>query len=143
MDDNLIPVLIIVLPIALIIGLTAYKALLRHRQVQQLLDERRLLIEKGITDLPPPEVPEMMRITDPPPPQVPEMLRKRDPLRSLKAGIILLALAAAFLVGYFLFPEDVSDPHYSVFLGALGLALILIHYIAQAYERREKNENGE
>lgn len=105
-----------------------YSRMLHHRQLQLLLEERKLLIEKGVTELPPLEMPEPAA-----------MPKKQDRLRSLKAGIILLFIATAFLAMHLLMPT-VDNLPIPLILGAIGVALLLIHFISEAYERRERQE---
>lgn len=50
--------LVVGLPIMGVIGLRAYWMWLRDKLLQRLLEERRILIEQGITDLPPLQLPE-------------------------------------------------------------------------------------
>jgi len=126
--------IVVGIPIVAVFGVVAYSRWLRHRQLQLLLEERRLLIERGVTDLPPLKLPEL-----------PSAPAPRVQLRNLKAGIILLFVAGALAIGRALggapFGGSQSDDiGLMVILAALGLALIVVHYIAQAYERREPPE---
>jgi hypothetical protein len=107
---------------------------LQHRQIQLLLDERRLLIEQG-RDLPELKLPEMGH-------------GRRDRLRNLKAGLVLLFVAAALLASSAVQPEqpllgEKALMPVMVILGALGFAFVLIQVITEAYERREKQASGE
>ena len=120
------------------LALAAYSRMLQHRRLELLLAERKLLIEKGVTDLPPLEMP-----------QPAAKPKKRDRLDNLKAGIMLLFISAAMLaldfselggIGPFPFGSRSESVGIPVILGAIGLALLLIHFIAGAYERREKRE---
>ena len=126
--------LVIVLIVGLIIVLRGYRMILQHRQLKLLLEERKLLIEKGSTDLTPLEIPEMPT-------------KKAFPW-FLAAGIILLFVSPVFLVGHLGYAPTGPSPE-SAFLwlclmsGAIGLALLVIHFIAEAYERRERQEEQE
>ncbi len=121
-------VIVVGIPVLASIGLAVYSRMLHHRQLQLLLEERKLLIEKGVTELPPLEMPEPAA-----------MPKKRDRLRNLKAGIILLFIATAFLAMHLLMPT-VDNLQIPLILGAIGVALLLIHVISEAYERRERQE---
>ncbi len=114
--------------VGLIITLPLYRMTLANRHFMLLLEERKLLIEKGVTELPPLEVPEPAGLP-----------KKRDRLRYLKYAIVLLFLAAAFLAMHLLMPT-VDNLPIPLILGAIGVALLLIHFIAEAYERRERQE---
>ena len=115
------------------VGIAIFSKLVQHRQFKLLLDERKLLRERGVTDLPPLELP--------------EMAGKGDRLRNLKAGVILLFIAGAFAFGRtfgvvpFGMPRDESGG-LAVILAAIGLALLVIHAISSHYERREAQEQG-
>ena len=127
--------IVVGIPIVAVFGVVAYSRWLRHRQLQLLLEERRLLIERGVTDLPPLKLPEL-----------PSAPAPKVQLRNLKAGIILLFVAGALAIGRALggapFGGSQSDDiGLMVILAALGLALIVVHYIAQVYEQREPSEN--
>jgi len=54
--------IVIGLPIIAYALLRAYQMYLMHRQLEKILEERKLLIEEGMTDLPPLEVPEMIGV---------------------------------------------------------------------------------
>ena len=118
--------IVVGIPILGVIGMAAYSRWLQHRQLQLLLEERKLLIEKGVTDLPPLALPGL-----------PSAPAPRARLGSLKAGIILLFVAGAFAIGPFGAPQSESAG-LSVILAAIGLALLLIHFITMRYENRER-----
>ena len=118
--------IVVGIPVLAVFGMAAYSRWLQHRQLQLLLEERKLLIDKGVTDLPRLEMPGL--------PSAP-----RARLRSLKAGIILLFIAGAFAIGPFGAPQSESAG-LSVILAALGVALLVIHAISSYYERRERQE---
>ncbi|MHC3129138.1 MAG: hypothetical protein IBV52_03580 [Candidatus Bathyarchaeota archaeon] len=126
--------IVVGIPILAVFGMAAYSRWLQHRQLQLILEERKLLIEKGVTDLPPLGLPKLPRRT--------------DRLRNLKAGIILLFIAGAFAIGGTFAgapfwggspPENIG---LVLILAALGLALLVIHAISSHYERREAQEQG-
>ena len=128
-------IIVVGIPILAVFGLAAYSRWLQHRQLQLLLEERKLLIEKGVTELPRLEISGLAVAPK----------ATRDRLRNLKAGIILLFVAGALAIGRAFggapFGGSRSDNiGLMVVLAALGLALIVIHYVAQAYERREPQE---
>ena len=125
--------IVVGIPVLAAAGAAIYSRWLQHRPLQLLLEERKLLIEKGVTDLPPLELPD--------PPVAP---KPRGPLRNLKAGIILLFISAALV---FLRISEIGGVHsglpiLAVMLAAIGLALLLIHAISSHYERREAQEQG-
>lgn len=121
---------LLILVVVLVIALRIYRMTLENRHLMLLLEERRLLIEKGVTDLPPLEIPEMPR--------------KKGLPGYLAASIILLFISAAWVACAFLMRPVGVDYGMavwpSIMLGAIGLALLLIHFIASAYERRERQE---
>lgn len=126
MDDIVVVFIVVGLPLLLAFGIVGYRMWLQHRQLQLLLEERRLLIEKG-RDLPALQLPEIRH-------------RKPDPLRNLKAGLILLFVAGALFASSFVQAEPLlgEQAHVPVtmILGAVGFALVLLQVIAEAYERR-------
>ncbi len=119
--------LVIGLPFALTFAYMVCRLWLRNRQVEMILAERKLLIEKGITDLPPLEVPNGER--------------KASPVRNLAAGLILLFIAAALALDYGLRPHEPFMGSFQqsavLITGAVGIALVTIHFIARAYLRGE------
>jgi len=117
--------IVVGIPILAAVGMAIYSRWLQHRQLQLLLEERKLLIEKGATDLPPLGLPKLPRRT--------------DRLRNLKGGIVLLFVAGAFSIGPFGGPQSDSEG-LGVILAAIGLALLVIHAISSYYERRERQE---
>ncbi|MFQ6130635.1 MAG: DUF6249 domain-containing protein [Armatimonadota bacterium] len=126
-DWTAIIIMFIVLPLPFVFtfGFVAYRRWLEHREVQLMLEERKLLIEKGVTDLPALELPEVRG--------------KADRHTNLKAGLVLVFLALAVLVADCLpresFLGGMGLP-FAILSGAIGLALLLIHFIVQAYARR-------
>ena len=130
-QDTVIVFIVIAIPILAVFGITAYSRWLQHRQLQLMLEERKLLIEHGVTDLPPLELPDS-----------PAAPKARSRLRNLKAGIILLFVAGAFAFGRtfgvvpFAMPRSESGG-LAVILAALGVALLVIHFITVRYENRE------
>lgn len=152
--------IVVGIPVLSVIGLRGYWMWLRDKQVQGLLEERKLLIEKGATDLPPLELPQMAwetKAAEVPPGQPPAMpqplpLVAKSTVRSAIrwAGVILLIVAAFLLVlgvqGRGAAVNEVLA--YSIVLGLIGLLLLLIpgifpalggraYAVAGAYEREE------
>jgi hypothetical protein len=127
MEDTAIVFIVVGLPIILGIGVAVYRMMLQHRQVQLLLEERKLLIEQG-RELPPLRLPEIGR-------------RWRDPYRSLRWGIILLALAVGLLVAAAVSPRPSFEEGFqvtaSILLAALGCGMLLVHAFARPAESRE------
>ena len=98
------------IPVLSIIGLRAYWLSLLDKQVEGLFEERRLLIEQGVTDLPSLELPQTAAEgRGPDMPQAPLPTAVRTGVRSvtLWAGLMLVCL--------------------SVFLIALGVVLSATH----------------
>jgi len=138
--------IVVGIPVLAVFGLAAYSRWLQHRQLQLLLEERKLLIEKGVTELPPLELPDS------------PVARKariggllalgRGPLGNLKAGIVLLFISAALLALHFwkmggvqpLGPLSEDSLGLPVILAAIGLALLVIHAISGHYEHRDRGE---
>ena len=123
--------IVVGIPIIVGVGAGVYSRWLQHRQLQLVLEERKLLIEKGVTDLPPLELPDS-----------PAAPKARSRLRNLKAGIILLFVAGAFAIGgtFGAAPFGGSRSENGgliVMLVAIGFALLLIHFITARYENRE------
>jgi len=124
---------VVLMPVMLGFGIAAWAMVMKQRQLQLVLKERELLIEKGITDLPPLEV------------SLAE--KKRNGYGNLKWGLVLVFVGAAAIITYFLSAPvvpmgDVSieSPgflHFGTFTGAIGLALIAFHFIARAYQRQD------
>lgn len=116
--------LVFPLPFLCAFGIVAYRLWMRHRQVQAMLEERRLLIERGVTDLPPM--------------QLPDMARKRDRLANLTAGVVLLFLGAALWLMAVVAREPLMGAHQvqiAAMLAAIGVALLIVHAIAEYYRR--------
>jgi Domain of unknown function (DUF6249) len=113
------------LPIALGFGIAAYALSLRQRQLQAILRERELLIEKGATDLPPLALP--------------SDARKRNGYGNLKWGLILVLLGLAFTLIYLTTGHSGHEGTAFLSLGticaAIGIALLIFHFLARAYQR--------
>ena len=114
------------LPFILTFAYLAYRLFLRNKQIEMILAERRLLIEQGVTDLPPLEAP---------------VERRASSFRNLAAGLFLLFIAAALALDYALRPhEPFMGPFQQtavLIAGSVGLALVIIHFIARAYASGE------
>jgi hypothetical protein len=121
----------VIMVVVMAVALRFYGMFLRHRQTQLLLEERRALIEQGVTDLP------ALQLPDEP--------RRADPFRNLKAGILTLCLAIGLAISYFASPMRptghqtpfLGDAHISltVIAGTVGVALIAIHFLTAALSR--------
>ena len=123
------------IPFLCVFGIIAYSRRLQYRQVQLILEERKLLIEKGATHLPPLELPKLSKSPSPPAP------RPESRLRNLKWGIVLLFVSAALIAMHFTGGEKAFGTLPSsdalglyVVLAAVGLALLVIHAISSHYE---------
>ena len=120
--------IVVGIPVLAVFGMAAYSRWLQHRQLQLVLEERKLLIEKGVTDLPPLELPNISS----------GWPKARSRLRNLKVGIVLLFIAGALAI------EPLGAPFGGarsdnigliVMLVAIALALLVIHAISSYYER--------
>ena len=125
--------IVVGIPILAVFGLAAYSRWLQHRQLQLLLEERKLLIEKWVTDLPSLELPHPSATSK----------ARRGRLRNLKGGIVLLFIASALAIGgtFGGAPFGGSRSENTgmiVMLAAIGVALLVIHFITVRYEDRER-----
>ncbi len=132
--------LLIIAVVGLVVLVRIYHLMLQNRQLTLLLEERRLLIERGVTDLPPL--------------QLPEMRTEKASRSTLIASIVLLLVSVAWLVSAFFLTRSSALVHSGVhvslgvalgpgvLVGALGLLLLVIHAVSSAvssyYERRER-----
>jgi hypothetical protein len=120
-------------PIALGVGVVVYGMMLRHREIAMLVKERELLIEKGVTNLPPLVLPATEK--------------RRDGVGNLKWGLVLVAIAAASVASYLVSAPEIrvgggglqslAFLHFGIFIGAVGLALVVFHFIARAYRDQD------
>ena len=133
-DIQLVWLTFFLLPILLVAAVIVMRLLIRQRQFNQVMEERKLLIEKGM-ELPPLRLPDE-RVT-------------RNGHRNLTAGVILLFLAVGLALPRLFQPAhlhrtssqlNVFGVEVAVLLAALGLALVLLHFILRAYERGERRE---
>jgi len=128
---------VVLAPVMLGFGFAAWAMVMKQRQLQLLLKERELLIEKGATDLPPLELPLAEK--------------KRNGYGNLKWGLILVFIAAAAIITFFLSAPAASVGyeahvvqvgnvwllHFGTFTGAIGFALVAFHFIARAYQQQD------
>ena len=143
---------VVAVPVLSIIGLRAYWLSLLDKQVKGLFEERKLLIEKGITDLPSLELPQMAgEASGPDIPQapLPAVVRTRVRSGTLWAGLMLLGLGV-FLValGFGLsathsfrghpLPGEELAAISGVVTGGIGLLMLIIHVFIRAFGRREQ-----
>jgi hypothetical protein len=130
MVGDLGALLIIFLPVLLGIGIVAWKAYLRHQLMVQMLEERRLLIEKGVTDLPKLELPVSRGSA-----------LRRAGLFDLRGGIVFVSVAVGLAIHRWVlvappaFPAGHTDAELELVpvLFCLGLGLICFHFIARAH----------
>jgi len=129
-----IPLAALVLPFAFVIAMVSVKAASRNRQFAQLMEERKLMLERGM---------------EPPPLKLPEESRRpRDTLANLKAGIILLFVALALLLAQLLWPSGMflGGQYFGkpagVVAGVLGLGFVVLHFIIRAFEPRNGNDQA-
>ncbi len=131
--------LLIIAVVGLVVLVRIYHLMLQNRQLTLLLEERRLLIERGVTDLPPL--------------QLPEMRTEKASRSTLIASIVLLLVSVAWLVSAFFLTRSSALVHSGVhvslgvalgpgvLVGALGLLLLVIHAVSSAvssyYARRQ------
>ena len=137
--------IVVGIPVLSVIGLRGYWMWLRDKQIQGLLEERKLLIEKGTTDLPPLELPQMAWESkaaeapagEPPPMPQPLPIVTKSTVRSATrwAGIILLVLGACLVLWHTAEPHATPDevPLVGLILAVIGLLLLLV---ARALGRR-------
>ena len=112
------------MPFLFVVAVVWIKAHARNRELAQIMEERKLMIERGM---------------EPPPLRLPDEGRKRkDPIGNLKAGVILLAIAIGLLIPMLAWPDTgfMGGHHIAlpagVVLAILGLAFIAIHFLARA-----------
>jgi hypothetical protein len=129
MDLNIIPSLVMVcfvcaLPFTFVVLMVWIKARSRDRQLAQIMEERRLMIERGIA---PPEL-KLPAEEDRP---------QRDPLANLKAGVVMIFTALGLAGALVLWPavgpaalHALGLPVAAV-LGAIGLGFIVVHLLAR------------
>ncbi len=152
--------IVVGIPVLSVIGLRGYWMWLRDKQIQGLLEERKLLIEKGTTDLPPLELPQMAwesKGAEVPPGQPPPMPQPlptvtKSIVRSAIrwAGIIPLVLGACLVLWCTADPRGTPGEAVIVglILGGIGLVVLLAsgiagalggraYAVAGAYEREE------
>lgn len=127
--EMLIPILAILgtfgMPAAIVITALVVQGRLQRQRLEMLMAERRLLIEKGVTDLPP------LDLSDP--------RRGSRRYSTLAWGMVLVAVGlgvslAGYLGGEGVHGHETAGP----VLGFLGLALIGIHFAVRAYERADQ-----
>ena len=128
----------LILPFAFVIAILWLKSAARNRQFAQIMEERKLMIEKGME-------PPKLEIPDDP-----VEGGKKDPLANLKAGLIMLGMGIAVSIarytltasGPLLGNSPLIPVHWAlsiarfVFL-ALGPTLIVIHFISRAYAAKD------
>jgi hypothetical protein len=129
--DALIPIVAIVftfgMPVAIVVTALVTQSRSQKQRLEMLMAERRLLIEKGVTDLPP------LDLTDP--------RQSGRRYGSLVWGVILLAIGLGLGVSSYLGGEGpgLQDLDTAVpVLGFLGLGLIGIHFVVRAYQRADE-----
>jgi hypothetical protein len=115
--------------------------LLVQRQTDRAFEERRLLIERGVTDLPPISLP----ATEP-------AFRESEYPKSpyLKGAILLLFFAVglglvrwlSIQAGYDV-PKSFAFEMFAVLLATFGLALLTIHLALERPEARERQRQIE
>ncbi len=130
------------IPVLSVIGLRAYWLSLLDKQVKGLFEERKLLIEKGVTDLPSLELPQMAgEGMGPDMPQVPLPAVVRTRVQSvtlLRAGLIVLIVGACvFASGLALGGSSHHLLQAGFVIVVAGLLLFLMHLIVRAFGRRE------
>jgi len=158
--------IIIGLPIIAYAVLRAYQMYLMHQQLEKILEERKLLIEEGVTDLPPLEVrgdmsgvlpraagagretaatgqaprpPEPSPRREEPAPAVPRPPRARNFGVLTKAGAILLLLGSLCFVAGISVGEDTIIIS-GIVIGLVGLLFFLIYAFTPRDERRRLAE---
>jgi len=150
--------IVVGIPVLSVIGLRGYWMWLRDKQIQGLLEERKLLIEKGTTDLPPLELPQMAWESkgaeapagEPPPMPQPVPVMAKSTVRSAArwAGVIALVLGACLVLLHTAYPRRTQDAAVIVglILAVIGLLLLLaaralrrrVYPVSGAYEGGER-----
>ncbi len=139
------------IPVLSVIGLRAYWLSLLDKQVKGLFEERKLLIEKGVTDLAALELPQMAaeaRGPDMPQAPLPTAVRTRVRSVTLWAGVMLLGLGVFLIaIGVALStthgyrggaaPGEELAAISGAFTAAIGLLMLIIHVFIRAFGRRE------
>ena len=119
--------MVCLMPFAFVVAVVFIKANARSRELAQIMEERKLMIERGM---------------EPPPLKLPaqEKAEAKDPLGNLKAGVILLAIALGLLATIWLLPTSgfLGGMHFAhpaaVVVGILGVGFIVLHFIVRAYQ---------
>ncbi len=133
------------IPVLSVIGLRAYWLSLLDKQVKGLFEERKLLIEKGITDLPSLELPQMAgEERGPDMPQVPLPAVVRTGVQSvtlLRAGLIVLIVGACVFASGLALNTGRGRGNDELLQAGLvivvtGLLLLLMNLIVRAFGRR-------
>jgi hypothetical protein len=123
--------LAVVAPFAFVVAILWIQQAARNRQFNQLIEERKLLIEKGR------DLPELRLPGD-------RAGRQRSKLGNLKAGIILVFIGIALTLVQQLgtpreaFMGDALMRSATVISFVLGVGFIILHYIVRAYEKKEE-----
>jgi hypothetical protein len=129
--EALIPILALLIPIIAIvmgIGIAFWFVYWDHQKKKLQYEERRLMIEKGMT---------------PPPVFIDEEKKAVTPEQSLRRGLILCFLGVGFGIGYFIAGDmDGGEPGMllgmaAAIVGALGIANLMFYLIA----RNRQHEN--
>ena len=124
--------IIVAVPVLGLIALRAYWMWLRDRLLQRLLDERKLLIDRGVTDLPPLQLPETALAGDS---VAPAAITGRPRTGFAWAGVILLMVASLLLA----FGAADSQARELTIVGLvaalLGLLMLAVYAIARAVGR--------
>jgi len=159
--------IIIGLPIIAYALLRAYQMYLMHQQLEKILEERKLLIEEGVTELPPLQVRGDMfdvlpragrggrEAADTAPPPVQQVNQRREeptpvvprPPRARNLGILTKIGSILLLLGSLSFLAGMSDPrafdgliYTGIIIGLVGLLFFLIYAFTPRDERRRLAE---
>jgi len=108
--------------VVLSLGIAFWAIYLKHQKRRLQYEERRLMIEKGLT----------------PPPMLPEEPKKRTPEESLRRGLIQVFLGVGLAVGYAVLsrpgvggPPDWVAGLAAAVIGFLGLGHLAYYFIAR------------
>ncbi len=114
--------------IVLGIGIAFWATYLDHQKKRLLFEERRLLIEKGMT----------------PPPLSMDDRRCRSPEDSLRRGIIMVSLGIGLAIGFYILhnSEIGGPPHWGLgiaaaIVGSIGLGHLVYYFIARDRQPQE------
>ena len=118
------------MPVIFGFTLIAHRLRLQQDQYKMLMDERRLMIERGATDLPPIELPRQQAF-------------RLNPMRHLRIGILALAVTAALGIDALLHDGRITmfgngvPSSVMLLTGLVGVAFLVIFFTGRAYGQQD------